>query len=48
MTVGGHVAMAAAPVVVVCALGGVVASVAQVGVKPMPKAIRPDRRSSTR
>jgi flagellar biosynthetic protein FlhB len=39
MTVGGHVAMAAAPVVFFCALGGVVASVAQVGVKPMPKAI---------
>src|SRR5918997_5712180 len=39
MTVGGHIAMATAPVVFFCALGGAVASVAQVGVKPMPKAI---------
>jgi flagellar biosynthesis protein FlhB len=39
MTVGGHVAMAAAPVVFFCAVGGVVASVAQVGFKPTPKAL---------
>jgi flagellar biosynthesis protein FlhB len=39
MTVGGHVAMAAAPVVFFCAVGGVVASVVQVGLKPTPKAL---------
>jgi flagellar biosynthetic protein FlhB len=42
MTVGGHVAVAAAPVVAVCALAGIVANVGQVGLKPSAKALKPD------
>ncbi len=42
MLVGKHVALAVAPVLAVCALAGVVASVGQVGLKPMPGAIKPD------
>jgi flagellar biosynthesis protein FlhB len=42
MTVGGHVAFAAAPVVAVCALAGVAANVGQVGFKPSAKALAPD------
>jgi len=42
MTVGMHVAMAAVPVVAVCALAGVAANVGQIGFKPSPKALKPD------
>src|SRR3954447_2659880 len=40
--VGKHVGLAALPVMFACMLTGVVASVAQVGLKPMPGAIKPD------
>ena len=39
MTAGGHVAAATAPIVLFCALGGVIASVLQVGLKPTPQAL---------
>jgi flagellar biosynthesis protein FlhB len=42
MTVGGHVAVAAAPVIAVCALAGIVANVGQIGLKPAAKALKPD------
>ncbi len=42
MTVGMHVAVAALPVVAICALAGIVANVGQVGFKPSPKALAPD------
>jgi flagellar biosynthesis protein FlhB len=42
MTVGQHIALAAAPVIAVCALAGVVANVGQIGLKPSPKALKPD------
>jgi flagellar biosynthesis protein FlhB len=42
MTVGGHTAMAAAPIVAVCGLAGVVANVGQIGFKPSAKALKPD------
>jgi flagellar biosynthetic protein FlhB len=41
-TIATHVALAAAPVVLVCALASVIANVAQVGFKPTPQAIKPD------
>ena len=37
-----HVLLAAAPIAVVCALAGACVSAAQVGIKPMPGAIKPD------
>ena len=37
-----HVAVAAAPVVVVCALASVIVNIAQVGFKPTPQALKPD------
>jgi flagellar biosynthetic protein FlhB len=42
MTVGQHVALAAAPVIAVCALAGIVANVGQIGLKPSAKALAPD------
>ncbi len=42
MTVGMHVALAAVPVVAICALAGVAANVIQIGFKPSPKALNPD------
>jgi flagellar biosynthesis protein FlhB len=42
ITVGGHAFAGAAPVVLVCALAGVVANVLQVGFKPSTKALKPD------
>jgi flagellar biosynthetic protein FlhB len=42
--VGKHVVLAALPVMFACLLAGVVASAAQVGLKPMPGAIKPDFR----
>jgi len=42
MTVGRHVALAAAPVIAVCALAGVAANVGQIGFKPSTKALKPD------
>ena len=42
MTAGTHAIMGAAPIVFVCALAGVVASVGQVGFKPATKALKPD------
>jgi flagellar biosynthetic protein FlhB len=41
-TIGMHIALAAAPVVVVCALASVIVNVAQVGFKPTPQALKPD------
>jgi flagellar biosynthetic protein FlhB len=41
-TIGMHVALAAAPVAVVCMVAGVIVNVAQVGVKPMPGGVKPD------
>jgi flagellar biosynthetic protein FlhB len=41
-TTGQVTALAVAPVAVVCALAGLVASVAQVGFKPSPGALKPD------
>jgi flagellar biosynthetic protein FlhB len=40
--VGKHVALAAAPVMFACLVAGVLAGVAQVGLKPMPGAMKPD------
>jgi flagellar biosynthesis protein FlhB len=40
--IGMHVAIAAAPVAVVCMIAGVIVNVAQVGIKPMPGGIKPD------
>jgi flagellar biosynthetic protein FlhB len=42
MTVGGHIILAAAPIVAVCALAGIVANVGQIGLKPSTKALKPD------
>jgi flagellar biosynthetic protein FlhB len=42
MLVAGHVGLAALPVVAVCMIAGVVTNVAQVGIRPHTKAIRPD------
>jgi flagellar biosynthesis protein FlhB len=42
LTIGGHVFGAIAPVVLVCMLAGVVASVIQVGFKPSAQALKPD------
>jgi flagellar biosynthetic protein FlhB len=42
MAVGGHVFAATAPVVVICALAGLTASVLQVGFKPSAQALKPD------
>jgi flagellar biosynthetic protein FlhB len=39
LMVGGHVAVATAPVVAACMVAGVLASVGQVGFKPTPKAL---------
>jgi flagellar biosynthesis protein FlhB len=41
MTAGGHAFAGAAPIVLVCAIAGVVASVLQVGFKPSTKALKP-------
>src|SRR5215216_3969623 len=41
-TVGGHAFAGAAPVVLVCAIAGVLANVLQVGFKPSTKAVKPD------
>jgi flagellar biosynthesis protein FlhB len=40
--VGGHVVLAMAPVVIACAVAGVLANVGQVGLKPASKALVPD------
>jgi flagellar biosynthetic protein FlhB len=40
--IGLHVALAAAPVAVVCMVAGVLVNVAQVGIQPMPGGIKPD------
>src|SRR5690349_24564642 len=40
--VGQHVALASAPVMFACMAAGVIASVAQVGFKPTPGAMKPD------
>ncbi len=42
MTVGMHVALAATPVIAVCALAGIAANVGQIGFKPASKALKPD------
>jgi flagellar biosynthetic protein FlhB len=42
MTVGQHIALAAAPVIAVCALAGIIANVGQIGFKPASKALKPD------
>jgi flagellar biosynthesis protein FlhB len=42
MLVGEHVMLAALPILLVCMLAGLVASAAQVGLKPMPGAAKPD------
>ena len=42
MSTGSHAIMGAAPIVVVCALAGIVASIGQVGFKPATKALKPD------
>jgi flagellar biosynthetic protein FlhB len=42
MTTGGHAFAGAAPVVLVCALAGLAASVLQVGFKPSVQALKPD------
>jgi flagellar biosynthesis protein FlhB len=42
--VGQHVGLAALPVMFACAAAGVIASVAQVGFKPTPAAMKPDFR----
>jgi flagellar biosynthetic protein FlhB len=42
VTVGGHAFAGAAPVVIVCAIAGVVANVLQIGFKPSPKALKAD------
>jgi len=41
MTAGGHAVAGAAPIVLVCAIAGVLASVLQVGFKPSAKALKP-------
>jgi len=40
--IGLHVAIAAAPVAVVCMIAGAIVNVAQVGLKPMPGGVKPD------
>jgi flagellar biosynthetic protein FlhB len=42
MSVGKHVALAAAPVIAVCALAGIAANVGQIGLKPSAQALKPD------
>jgi flagellar biosynthesis protein FlhB len=42
MLVGQHVMLAAAPVMGICLVAGFIASAAQVGLKPMPGAMKPD------
>lgn len=42
MLVGQHVMLAAAPVMVICLVAGFAASAAQVGLKPMPGAMKPE------
>jgi flagellar biosynthetic protein FlhB len=42
MSVGMSAGLAVAPVAVVCAIAGVLASVGQVGLKPTPEALKPD------
>jgi flagellar biosynthesis protein FlhB len=42
MLVGQHVMLAALPVMAICFLAGFASSAAQVGLKPMPGAIKPD------
>jgi flagellar biosynthesis protein FlhB len=42
IAVGGHAFAGAAPVVIVCAIAGVLANVLQVGFKPSPKALKAD------
>lgn len=42
MLVGQHVALAAAPIMLICLVAGFVASAAQVGLKPMPGAMKPE------
>ena len=42
MLVGKHVALASAPIMFVCMVTGFVASAAQVGLKPMPGALKPE------
>jgi flagellar biosynthetic protein FlhB len=42
--IGKHVALAAMPVMLACVLAGALAGVAQVGLTPMPGAIKPDFR----
>jgi flagellar biosynthesis protein FlhB len=42
ITAGGHAFAGAAPVVIVCAIAGVLANVLQVGFKPSPKALKAD------
>lgn len=42
MLVGKHVMLAAAPIMGICLVAGFVASVAQVGLKPMPGAMKPE------
>ena len=42
MLVGQHVMLAALPIMLICFLAGFVASVSQVGLKPMPGAAKPD------
>jgi flagellar biosynthetic protein FlhB len=44
MTIGGHVLAGCAPIVLVCALAGVIANVGQVGFKPSMQALKPDFR----
>jgi flagellar biosynthesis protein FlhB len=42
MSVGKHIALAAAPVIAVCALAGIAANVGQIGLKPSAQALKPD------
>jgi flagellar biosynthetic protein FlhB len=42
MEIGGHVLVGIAPIVIVCAIAGVLANVLQVGFKPSAQALKPD------
>src|SRR4051812_29111729 len=42
MAIGGHVLGGIAPIVIVCAIAGVMANVLQVGFKPSMQAVKPD------
>jgi flagellar biosynthesis protein FlhB len=42
MSVRKHIALAAAPVIAVCALAGIAANVGQIGLKPSAQALKPD------